>query len=336
MSRIFPVNILFLLLAIMAPFASMAQETTYFESYKADKILGRILLTRKLNVIELDEEIDDKSNKLEFTPEDDFRVGIGVHYKWLGLSATIPLSKNKEQETEGSNLDIQGQVILPFLIIEGSLFRYNGYSIENLNDYPNLEDLKDEVFDISFRSFNTNIYYILNHQHYSYRSFKILTEKQKKSAGSAILGLFYNYTRLEAEGGIIPEPIKDLFSEKMDISNENYNLIGVSAGYAHNFVLKNNFSIGVLLTTGPGYMSENKKPLKKSSETVSQLAFSTEFQLGAAYQGEDYFYRLLVQVNVFNRTLDSEEQKINTIQGYVNFQFGKRFNIPRKAKTPKF
>ncbi len=317
---------------LLLPIFLNAQEINYFESYKEDKILGRLLLTSKLNVIELDEEIDDVSKKITYKPADDFRIGLGVHYKWLGLSATLPFSNKKNDEFDGNNLDLQGQIILPFLIVEGTLFRYNGYSIDNAEDFPILDTYKDKVYDISFRSINTNIYYILNHNKYSYRSFKILTEKQKKSAGSAILGLFYNYSRLEAPGGIIPEEIKDQFSENMDISDENYNLTGISAGYAHNFVIKNNYSIGVLLSTGPGYFSENKKPLKKSTKTVDHFAFSTEFQLGAAYQGADYFYRFFVQVNAFNRTLDEEEQKINTIQGYINFQFGRRFNIPKKAK----
>ncbi len=313
-----------------------AQENTFFESYKHNKILGRLLLTTKLNIIELDEEIDDNSTELKFKPADDFRIGIGVHYKWLGLSATVPISNGENQDVDGSNLDLQGQIILPFLIVEGALFRYNGYSIENIEDFPNIADLKGEILDIKFRSINTNIYYVFNNNKYSYRSFKILTEKQKKSAGSAIAGIYYNYSRLEAEGGIIPEKIKDQFSANMDLSDENYNLTGISGGYAHNFVLKNNYSIGLLITTGPGYFSESRKPLKKSTTTVSQFAFSTDFQLGAAYQGDEYFYRFLVQINSFNRTLEEEEQKINTIQGYVNFQFGKRFNLPKRAKLPEY
>ncbi len=329
------ITLLILSLWLFNTFSIAGQDTSYFESYKEDKILGRLLFTGKINALELEEEIDNTSTQLSYTPEDDLRIGLGVHYKWLGLSATLPISNKENQEFKGRNLDLQGQIILPFLFIEGSLFRYNGYSLENSDEFPELDDLKDKVFDINFRSFTTNIYWVLNHKKYSYRSFKILTEKQKKSAGSAIAGMYYNYTKLEAPGGIIPEPIKNYFSEQMDIADENYNLIGLSGGYAHNFVLKNNFSIGVLLTAGPAYMSQNKKPLKKSTEKVSQFAFSTEFQLGAAHQGDDYFYRFFLQVNTFNRSLEDEEQKFNTIQGYVNFQFGKRFNSPFKAKKPQ-
>lgn len=310
------------------------QTNTYYSSYKEGKVLGRLLFTKKLNQILLQEEVNgDEDKSLSFTPDDPLRIGLGVHYKWLGLAATIPLSRPKNNTGEGKNLDFQGQIILPFLVVEGALFRYNGYSIDRIQGLPNnsqYEYLEGQIRNIEFRSFNTNINYILNHEKYSYRSFKILTEKQEISAGSTILGLYYNFTKLEADSGIIPTELKGSFNTNLDISDENYNLFGFSVGYAYNFVLKNDFSIGALLSLGPGYMSENKKPFKKSSESESSFAFNTEFQLGITHQGPEYFYRFLVQINSFNRAVNEMDFRINTLQGYVNFQIGKRFNLKSK------
>lgn len=134
---------------------------------------------------------------------------------------------------------------------------------------PRGDGLPDSIatnyrFRDDIRTFNFGVDYnfLFNSKKYSFGSF-MGTEIQKKSAGGALVGLFFSNYNLRADSSIIPADYIPYFEEHAVITDANIFALGLTGGYAYTFVFP--LHIYLTLSLAPGF-SLSRSELKENNE----------------------------------------------------------------------
>ena len=144
----------------------------------------------------------------------------------------------------------------------------NDYHIQrmNLGDHINTDALRKVSFD-GFKSSikGLNLYYIFNHRKFSYPAAYSQSTRQKKSAGSWMVGLGYTQHQLEVDwdklSAIVDEQLnqktKQQLEAKIDsslmFSKVKYSDYSATVGYGYNWVFAKNWLFNASLSVGLAY-----------------------------------------------------------------------------------
>ncbi len=174
-------------------------------------------------------------------------LGFGFSYKWLGLGFTYGMPTGAASDsTKGKTkrFDFQLNIYSKRVVVDGLYQRYKGFHLENPGDFANWDSttMLPQLPDMENYSLGVSAYYIFNYKKFSYRAAYVRNEIQNKSAGSLLIGPFFNADAATTTNGFIPDNMPDEVQDTFDISNYSSISYGLAVGYTYSVVIKKNIS----------------------------------------------------------------------------------------------
>jgi hypothetical protein len=301
-----------------------AQDSTNIKDL-TDKLILRLYTVNSFNSLSIENNTTKES--LNFLPNGSINLGLGFDYKRIGFGIAFGLPSSSEDERKfgkTKRLDLQVNMYGRKIGTDVFFQRYRGFYNSNPEDFTDWDnDFFPQLPNMKLLSMGLASFFIFNSEKYSYRAAFIRDEMQKKSAGSFLLGVFGNYDEATTESGFIPSEFPDDPENDLNIKEFSNLAIGVSVGYAYNFVIKDKFIFGVVAIPGFGYQRVSFSDTEDNIESASQPAgqFITRIALG--YEHRLFFLNFIGSVNFRSIDLSPYDFSLSTEQ--FQFILGKRF-----------
>ncbi len=321
--------LLIIMLACSLISRSQEQDSTHILDY-SDKLLLRVYTVTKINSLTIDNEAEGRA--IELLPNGNTSIGVGFNYKKLGLGVAFSPPKSSESNRKfgkTQRLDIQGSMYSKKFGADGYFQLYKGYYNSNPEDFIEWNsDVLPQLPDMRVLSVGAIGFYIFNSEKYSYRAAFVRDEIQTKSAGSFLLGGFVNYDESKTDNGFVPQQFPDSIRNVIDIREFQNLAIGVSVGYAHNFVVRDKFIFGIAALPGFGYQKVSIVDLNEAKGNEEQPAAQFLMRAALGYEHKHFFLGLTGSVNF--RGIDFGPYDFRLATEQFRFTIGKRFNIKRR------
>lgn len=314
-------------------------DTSYIESYYDDFTVGLSIPQKFVNISLSDEN---SGNYIDYSPNTNASLGVKAAYKWLGISVGIAIpetTNGKQTYGETQKLDIQLNTYFRFLVIDAYLQSYRGMYMDNMNDYfEEFDEETDKYYkrsDLVFANLGFAVRYVTNNKRFSYKAAFDYNQKQKKRAGSLILGTYFFLNALEADSAMIPHFARDNFNEESMFTKANSTNIGISIGYIYTFIIKKHFFATLEVT--PGFGLQTITALGNDETIVFEKAglginTTTRFSLGYS---KKRFYGSIAGVFGVTNLNNEDKNTINYGYGYIRYTLGYRFNVNKTNSKEK-
>lgn len=238
------IHLLFLIAFLFLNHAekTLAQDTTYYESYK-NLLTTRLYTSRKYTALTVFDKLNDDC--WSFEPNSNLNLGVGASYNDITLNIGIGFGFMNPERGRGetNKLDLQAHIYPKNFVIDLFGQFYNGYYLRRNND--EVYSFNPIIYpDLSVRVFGGNFQYLFNGDRLSMKAAFLQSARQKKSAGSLLVGF-------EAFGGLADNggnffPI-DRVPLNRNFSRLGFFQFGPNAGYVHTLVfLKYFFVTGMI------------------------------------------------------------------------------------------
>ena len=320
----------YLLLAVLffnAAFSFSAPVDTvrekYVESYPDRFYIKPILTIRNLS-LELESRYG--NSKINYHPNGDTYLGLGLYVFDLGMefSFRIPQnSKSIERFGETEYFDLQSNIYAKRWGADLAIQKYEGFYLSNPNaHYPAWKN--NEPFpqrnDLIISNVSANVFYILNHRKFSYRSAYNQADRQKEGGGSFIIGINYFDQGIIADSSLIPVNSRYEFDLE-EFRRVDYSALGVLPGYTHSFIFRY-FYLNLSMAVGPSHVWSNyTEDFIKIEDRQVRATLHIRAALG--YNSPRWFTGLTF-VNQTSNLL-TEHVDISGESGNVRFFIGYRF-----------
>ena len=229
-------------------------DTSYIQVYR-DELTTRIFLSGKQNGYNLSERLF--SPWIKYRTNDQYQIGIGYTYNFLTLNVGFKLPVFNSDDAlydKSRGIDLQSHTIFRNMIMDLYLQWNRGYYLSNLEDqrrltvtdtrFPVRGDLRTSIVGI-------NIQRLFNSERYSYKASFVQNEFQKRSAGSPMLGVEGYWMLGMADSLIIPASVdRSDFAEGVEFNQADLFHLGINAGYAYTFVVRESLYFSLSTTWG--------------------------------------------------------------------------------------
>ena len=277
--------------------------------------------------------------EFSFSPKPAYKLGPYVGWRWVFLGYTFDLTHlfdgNLRQDF---NLSLYSSQIGLDLFYRKS---GNDYRISRIKLGSNYNT--DAMNGVSFNGFTYNmkgfnIYYIFNHQKFSYPAAYSQSTIQRRSCGSALAGIGYtkhkikvNWARLNrlVEERLGTSPSHPIIDSTMVLGNIEYSDYSISGGYAYNWVFAYNWLFDASLQGAVGY-KHSKSDLTNKNNERSQVFNLGNFnidgivRLGIVWNNMRWYAGSNIVFHGYN--YHKEQFSTNNLFGSVNFYVGYNFN----------
>jgi hypothetical protein len=272
-------------------------DTSYIASY-VDIFTPRFVFIGKRNGITINNNFPDSleqgQEKLLFRTNSPMNIGLGFTYKWLGfnLAFNFPfLNGNEKKYGKTKRFDLGTHIYGRKFVVDLGVGWYKGLYLANPQGIiPGWKegDPYPKRGDISVTTIGADVFYVMMHKKFSYRSAFSFNERQKKSAGSPIVGGGVSWYFIRADSSIIGNNDPDV-AEDIRIRKANMASVYAIGGYAQNFVI-DYFYLSLTLGVGIGgnskrlFIENENRSLKNAS-----VSFKYLFRASIGYNN-DLFY----------------------------------------------
>lgn len=305
-------------------------DSNFIKTYK-NKLMISLIGTRKYQYVEI--EAKDGANSLIYKPNNHYGFGAGISYKSISIDLTLKvpyLSKDYKLRGKTDMFRVRLGYNRPKLWFSTMLQIIQGMYLENVqqldptwfdthNDYL----LRPDMFNLSWY---TAAYYSFNYDKLTYQSSLGLEQRQKKSAGTFLLGgsLFLNY--LSADSTMVPTAFTSDYMDEMNLT-EQFNLqYGLNFGYVHTFVITPKLYLSLSVFPGIHYQSAHHiTPLTGKQDISGDFGSITEIRAAIGYNTDKYFGG----INLNEVAILHFPQNTVLTNGYAFLKFfvGRRFNF---------
>mgnify|MGYP001178242065 CR=1 FL=1 len=270
-------------------------DTAYIASYRDDLVISPVMahLSSNVSLTRTDDE------ELDLSTNSPVQYGLALDYKWLGIeyTASIPgLSSVDEArgptESRGLGFGYTGRKWW----FRNSLRFSKGFHVEDptLVDpdwtegepYPQRPDMETVTYMATLsRGFNT--------QRYSHTAALWQMERQKRSAGSWVVGGTFWFTRTTVDSSLVPVYQRQLYEAPPTVTSVRRWVMGITGGYTHTFSLWGRGFVNLMLVPGIGAQQQMLGTSDGRSLNVGwSAALTTETRIGAGYVGDNWYAAL--------------------------------------------
>jgi len=316
---------LFLLLSAYGVMAQKSDSIAILDL--SDKFLIRLYTVTKANSLSIVNKEEDET--IDLLPNGTTSIGVGFNYKKFGLGLAFSPPKSAESNRrfgETQRFDVQGSMYSNRFGADGYFQLYKGYYNSNPEDFIEWDsDVFPQLPSMRVLSLGAVGFYIFNSKNYSYRAAFVRDEIQTKSSGSFLLGTFFNYDESKTDNGFVPQQFPDTIRSVINIKEFKNLAIGVSVGYAHNFVIRDRFIFGIAVLPGFGYQKVSIVELGNTKGTEEQPAAQLLGRAALGYEHKHFFIGLTGSVNF--RGIDFGPYDFRLATEQFRFILGKRFDF---------
>ena len=274
------------------------------------------------------------------SPDVLFRIGPYFGWRWIFLGTTIEL---KNLGVDNNSLKKEFTLSLYSAQIGVDLYYRrtgNDYKIRKANFGS--DDVNDKLKSVPFDGLNVgitgfNVYYIFNHNRFSYPAAFSQSTCQKISCGSWMAGLGYTHHNLELDHEKLKRVVEETTNNKVQIDSSlmfnrlKYDDINVSVGYGYNWVFARNWLLGASLSLALAY--------KWSSGDTNQPADDFSFKnfnldgvgrIGVVWNNTKWYFGSNVIMHSYNYR--KSRFAANNVFGSLNIYCGFNFGIKKSYR----
>lgn len=299
----------------------------------------KLLLVGRFNKFSITDNVSGKS--LEFKVNSNTNFGLGLTYKGIGIEFQFaPRSLNKDNELYGKSkqFSLSTSANGRRFIYDVYLHVNQGYHTTVGSKIPGDTTGALAYFyrpDIKNLNLGMEFVYLFNNKHFSSSAPYNFTQRQKKGAGSMLLGTFFSLYSISADSVIFPDSLKDRFKPEVQFKDAGSLTWGISFGYTYTFIFHKYWFVN--LYTLPGlsvqqYYSTNAYSEQTKSKVSLAIAFQSRIAFG--YNRPRYYIGFSAMGN--NYTINNDKRSsLNYSYGSVRLYYGYRFNL-RKDYLKRF
>lgn len=216
-------------------------DSSYYQSF-ARHITARFYFSQKYTGLEL--KTDANVSKFRYLPNTSLVMGVGITYQSISLNLGYGFGFLNTDHEKGKTkyLDLQSHIYARKWTIDFFGQFYKGYYLAP----KGLASADDRNYyirpDIHINLLGISAYRSLNPAQFSYRAALLQNEKQKKSAGSFLLGAEIYYGVIKADSSLVPKALAANYRQQ-GVKRLQFFKIGPGVGYAHTFVIEKNFFV---------------------------------------------------------------------------------------------
>ena len=281
---------------------------------------------------------------ISFANDGMVKLGPYVGWKWFfgGYAFTLGHSTYDKTKTEIDLSLYSSQIGIDlFYRRTGSDYKLRNVHIKDQDQHQRFEDLPFDGLKVGVAG--ADLYYIFNHGHFSYPAAFAQSTCQKISCGSWLAGIGFTHNSLDFDydklqkllDENIPEQEVKLDSGFMFKTAEYYN-IGISGGYAYNWVFAKNWLLSGSGQVAVAYKQSKGKTEEKGEEQQFSLTKISPYfigRFGLVYNNTKWYAGLSAIVHS-NYYLESRFATNNTF-GSMNLYVGYNFGLKKKYKDKK-
>jgi hypothetical protein len=268
-----------------------------------------------------------EGEKFKYKPAIAGVVGLSLKIKKVYISAAVQLPANQqlkkrygETKFRNININIQGRIVN-----WGLFYRdYKGFYLKNYESYyPNWN--KDSLgyprsSKLRIIEGGLNIAFNFN-KNFSMNAAFAQGERQKKGAGSFLMGLSERYQRIDADTSFVPPTQGDLYPNLNKLKYGNFTSTIIYLGFGYQFVIKK-FHFTPIAMAGTGFQIQSYQQTDKKRFRINYPTYAT-FKAQLGYNG-DHFFANLIYATEFN-SIPIKETRIRLFHNWLEFGMGLRF-----------
>jgi hypothetical protein len=270
---------------------------------------------------------------LRYRPNMPTTAGIGLGYGWLGLDLLFRVPfLNQDEARKGRTRQLRANVNVNTrkLWLGLQYQRYRGLYLANPDPvdwapgepYPQRPDLRSRT--LSFQG-----YYCFNHRQFSNPATYFQRERQKRSAGSPLLGVTYYQHALRADAPLAPDGTDAPTGRRWYRTSS----LGLHLGYVQTFVIREVWFLTGSLRPGLAIQSANRTEARQTRQTVPvRWGTQGDARVVAGYSSDRFYGGVAYSLELFSGRLDDRAQ-LRTTYGHLRLLAGTRLNPPGRAKS---
>ena len=321
-------------------------DTTYIEPQH----YNYTVMLQNTNTYEEYTLLNKAGQSITFAPDVSFRLGPYLGWRWVFLGYTLDLKhiNAKSEHTNKKELDLS---LYSSMLGIDLFWRQTGndYHIQRLNlgddiDTSPMKKAAFAGFKSSIKGFN--LYYIFNHRKFSYPAAYSQSTVQRRSAGSALLGIGYTRHSLEVDWDQLSELVDKKLGRKEDgtarvdsslaFGKVKYTDISVSGGYAYNWVFAKNCLANASLSIGCAY-NQSSSDTEHRRGGVKDFSFKNfNFdgisRLGIVWNNTKWYVGMSAIIHSYNYKKEqfSTNNSFGSLNLYVGVNFGRKRGHKKK------
>lgn len=305
------------------------------------------VMLQNTNTFEIYHISDKSGQEVIFSPKPSYKIGPYIGWRWVFVGYTIDFTHLHDGARQDLNLSIySNQIGFDLFWRESS----NDYRISNVNfgkkyDTQALRNVAFDGFRSSVRGFN--IYYIFNHQRFSYPAAYSQSTIQRRSQGSPLAGFGYTRHKLDinwqdfyelANERLGAGYLDDAIDTTLQRSKVDYTDFSLSGGYAYNWVFARNWLFDISLQLAIAY-KHTKSDANRKRGVFREFDFSNFnldgiSRIGIVWNNMRWYAGANAIFHAYNYR--KKQFQTNNVFGNVNFYFGYNFgSIHKKKKKNK-
>lgn len=300
-------------------------DTNYIQSFYP-KLTGRIFASERTNIFTLTDLVN--SRALAYSPNRGMDFGLGMNYRWLGLSLSFTTPLNPEFK-QTQKIDLQAGIFMRRYVFDLYFQSYTGMYLINASSLrANAVARNFQRPDVRSINFGSNAYYIFNRKRFSARAAFSQQEIQRKSAGSFLAGAFFNVHQIASDSSLVPGEFQSLFTPQLLGIDEALSInIGLQGGYTQTIVIAKHFFANLFVTLGAG-TSTISRGIALNNRYNTQFSLKAQGRLALGYNTDKWFMSLIVSTdNVAYVASDTE--LFTTSSGIIRLSVGTRFDVKK-------
>ena len=295
----------------------------YVEEYP-DKFYIKPIFTIRA----LDLQLSSKSipSKINFVPNGNAYFGLGAYVFNLGVEASLAIPRNArsiKRYGETEIFDFQSNIYAKKWGADVALQKYEGFYVGNpMAHFPGWElpEPYPQRNDLLVKNLSAHVFYIINHNRFSYRSAYNQADRQLRSGGSAIAGINFLDQEIRADSSLIPYDSREEFGLN-NFDQANFFAFGFSGGYTYSFVYKY-FYLNLSLTGGPVHLWNIYKEdgVTRIHTTISPLF---QFRTALGYNSPKWFSGITVVSQTSNFPTDHIDirRQFGNVKVFIGYRF---------------
>ncbi len=280
---------------------------------------------------------------MTFAPKPSIKVGPYFGWQWLFLGYTFDVNhlKNGSNKTE---LDFSFYTALFGIDLyykkAGEDFKLRSMKNADDNLKINFKDLPFDGVKVDTKGFD--VYYIFNHRKFSYPAAYSQSTCQKKSCGSALLGVGYTSNSISLDYNKLEKTVNDYVKTQPQIEQQEFKIdsglkfdkvkymsVSVSGGYAYNWVFARNFLFNASLSLALAYKhSSGDNQIDKGKYNFDFKNFNLDGvgRFGVVWNNTRWFVgaNYIIHSYYYHKSRFSTNNYVGKMNVYVGLNFGKK------------
>lgn len=314
---------------LLTPFRIFS-DTNYIYTYPKSFLISVFYAQRNFSI----KLLPNMGRNVTFIPNMSDAFGVNLAYSNLRIQLATKFpdtQKSIEDKVRSRYTDLNLQMFKRTFILELSYKSVSGFIDK---DYQKPSPTAPEVFankDLRARYIKLNYYHLFSPDKFSLRAAYRLMERQKRSAGSWLLGGNITFLSINSLQPFLESSLRPAFEDYGNIKSMSVFGVGVLGGYAHTFVYKNFFftalgGTGLELKRGNYDVSNERK-----SEDF--ITFVVDLRAVLGYNHKNWFAGI-------NAQLESNQFRMGNTKGLayyetVGFFVGRRIEKDKIFKKKK-